>query len=55
MVEAALAAALEQAAAAGKWSTVEVLAAELKARRLARSAPEVVSLDTERAKRTRRR
>jgi len=43
-VEAALADALRRAAEAGQWSTVEVLAKELEARReaQARKAPAVV-------------
>ena len=52
-VDAALAAALEGAAAAGAWDTVQVLARELQARREARAA--VVSLDAERARRERPR
>ena len=36
MVEAALATALDRASAAGEWSTVATLAAELAARRTAR-------------------
>lgn len=49
VVEAALAGALERAAAAGQWSTVEVLSRELTARREARAG--VVSIQAERAKR----
>ena len=48
-VELALATALEQAAQAQQWQTVEVLSRELTARREARAA--VVSLDAERARR----
>jgi hypothetical protein len=50
-VEAALSDALKLAAQAGQWTTVEVLSRELSARRLARTAPEVPSIDAERAKR----
>jgi hypothetical protein len=50
-VEAALADALKLAADAGRWSTVEALSRELGARRHARTAPEVPTLDGERAKR----
>ena len=39
-VEAALADALQRAAVAGQWSTVEVLSRELEARRVAREARE---------------
>jgi hypothetical protein len=38
VVESALATALERAAAAGQWGTVEVLARELAARRASREA-----------------
>jgi hypothetical protein len=38
VVDAALAAALERASAAGEWSTVATLAGELAARRAAREA-----------------
>jgi hypothetical protein len=48
-VEIALATALERASAAGQWTSVELLARELEARRRARGA--VVDLDAERAKR----
>ncbi|MGE5784259.1 MAG: hypothetical protein ACM3ZE_06695 [Myxococcales bacterium] len=48
-VEVALAAALTGATAAGEWSTVARIAAELEARRLARSA--VVDLNAERKRR----
>jgi hypothetical protein len=51
-VEAALAEALTRASAAGQWTTVELLARELEARRKARGA--VVDLEAERAKRGRR-
>jgi len=54
-VERALADALTLAAQAGRFDTVEVLSRELAARRLARTAPAVASLDTERAKRERKR
>jgi hypothetical protein len=50
-VELALATALERASAAGQWTTVEVLAREIEARRKARTG--VVVLDTERRKRDR--
>ena len=49
VVEAALAQALVQAAAAGQWDTVSVLARELEARRRSRSC--AVDLASERAKR----
>jgi hypothetical protein len=39
VIDAALAAALERAAAAGQWSTVATLAGELAARRTARAKP----------------
>jgi hypothetical protein len=48
-VEAALAKALEQAAAAGRFDVVAALAAELQARRLARGG--VVTLDAKRRQR----
>jgi hypothetical protein len=50
-VEAALAKALEQAAAAGRFDVVALLAGELQARRLARS--DVVALDAKRRQRGR--
>jgi hypothetical protein len=50
-VEAALATALERASAAADWQTVRALAAELEARRKARSAPGIVDLEAERVKR----
>jgi hypothetical protein len=50
-VETALAEAVALAARAGQWSTVEILSRELGARRLARSAPDVLNLDAERARR----
>lgn len=50
-IERALADALTRASAAGEWSTVAQLARELEARRVARSAPEVVSIAAARAKR----
>jgi hypothetical protein len=53
-VEAALSDALKLAASAGQWTTVEVLSRELAARRLARTAPEVATLEGERARRERR-
>ena len=43
--------ALELAALAGEWGVVTVLARELEARRRERIAPEVTSLDDERARR----
>jgi hypothetical protein len=49
-VEAALAVALEGAARAAQWTTVEILTRELEARRRARAG--VVDLAQERAKRT---
>jgi len=52
VVEAALAGALSQAAAAGQWEVVARLAGELDARRRARS--ETVDLQAERAKRGQR-
>ena len=51
VVEVALADALTRAAAAGQWTTVEVLSRELTARREARAA--VVDLGVTRAKRER--
>lgn len=51
VVEAALAGALERAAAAGQWTVVEVLARELEARR--RAWDGVVDLDAARARRRR--
>jgi len=53
VVEAALASALERAAVAGEWATVQALARELEARRTARQASGVVSLDAAREKRNR--
>jgi hypothetical protein len=53
-VEAALSEALKLAASAGQWTTVELLSRELAARRLARTAPEVATLEGERARRERR-
>jgi hypothetical protein len=50
-VEVALSNALALAADAGQWATVETLSRELGARRLARSAPTVPTLEVERAKR----
>jgi hypothetical protein len=52
-VEAALSDALALAAKAGQWTTVELLSRELSARRLARTAPEVTTLEgrRDRAKR----
>ena len=50
-VEAAFSDALRLAAAAGQWTTVEVLSRELAARRHARTAPEVPTLHGARAKR----
>jgi integrase len=47
-VEAALAGALERAAIAGEWATVQALARELEARRVARSSSNVVPLDPRR-------
>jgi integrase len=52
-VEVALAAALELAAKATQWEVVTTLGRELSARRLARSAPKVASLETERTRRER--
>ena len=48
-VEAALASALERAAAAGQWATVEALARELEARRRARGG--VLDLEAARSRR----
>jgi hypothetical protein len=48
-VEAALAAGIERACAAGEWAAVQTLVQELEVRRKARSS--VVSLDTERRRR----
>jgi hypothetical protein len=48
-VEAALAKALEQAAAAGRFDIVALLAGELQARRLARAG--VVALNAKRSQR----
>jgi hypothetical protein len=48
-VELALATALERASVAGQWTSVELLARELEARRRARGA--VVDLDAERSRR----
>ncbi len=50
-VEIALANAVTGATAAGQWEVVAQLARELEARRLARQAPEVVSIELARAKR----
>jgi hypothetical protein len=50
-VEVALADALTKAAAAGQWTTVEVLSRELEARRKARA--NVVELDAARRRRER--
>lgn len=50
-VEAALADALRGATAAARWDVVAQLAGELQARRQARQAPEVVSLELARQKR----
>ncbi len=50
-VELALAVALRGATEAGRWEVVSQLAAELRARREARQAPEVVSIAAARAKR----
>lgn len=52
-VEGALADALVRASEAGAWEVVAQLARELEARRKAREAPEVVSLDAERKRRER--
>ena len=52
-VERALADALRLASQAGQWTTVEVLSRELSARRLARTAPSVPTIEGERAKRGR--
>jgi hypothetical protein len=52
-VEQALADALTLAAQAGRFDTVEVLSRDLTVRRLARVAPDVPSLEAERAKRSR--
>jgi len=53
-VERALAEALTLAAQAGRFETVEVLSRELAARRLARTAPTVTTLEAERARREKR-
>ncbi len=53
-VERALADALTLAAQAGRFDTVEVLSRELAARRLARTAPAVPTLEAERARREKR-
>ena len=50
VVEAALAAALQGATAAGEWTTVAQLARELQARRESRNASNVVRLDAHRAR-----
>jgi hypothetical protein len=50
-VELALATALERASAAGQWTSVEVLAREIEARRKSRTG--VVILEAERRKRDR--
>ncbi len=50
-IDAALTEALKGASAAGQWQVVSQLAAELEARRVAKQAPEVVSLAAARAKR----
>jgi hypothetical protein len=50
-VEESLGVALRLAAEAQQWAVVEVLSRELGERRRARTAPEVASLDAERAKR----
>jgi hypothetical protein len=50
-VDLALAAALEAATKAQRWDVVLAVAAELRERRLERSAPDVPSLDAARAKR----
>jgi hypothetical protein len=50
-VEAALARAITLASEAGQWDTVATLSRELSARRLARSAPDVASIETAREKR----
>jgi hypothetical protein len=50
-IEAALGDALTKASAAGQWTVVATLAAELEARRKARAG--VVELDAERRKRER--
>jgi hypothetical protein len=47
-IEVALAHALTAASHAGQWDIVALLARELAARRLERSAPNVVDLDTRR-------
>jgi hypothetical protein len=46
VVDAALAAALDRAAAAGQWSTVAVLAGELAARRSGRETPSAATTAT---------
>jgi hypothetical protein len=51
VIERALADALTRASVAGEWMVVAQLARELEARRLARTAPEVVDLAKARAKR----
>jgi hypothetical protein len=53
-VEEALGIALKLAAEAGQWSAVETLSRELGERRRTRTAPAVASLDSERAKRSRK-
>lgn len=50
-VEAALGVALELAARAGRFDVVQILAGELHARRLERTAPAVADLDAARARR----
>ena len=52
-VEEALSVALKLAAEARQWGAVETLSRELGERRRARTAPDVASLDSERAKRSR--
>ena len=54
-VEEALGVALKLAAEAGQWTAVEVLSRELAARRLARTAPDVASLEAERVRRDAKR
>jgi hypothetical protein len=50
-VESALAESLRLATEAGRWDVVTLLAGELSARRLARTAPAVASVEVERARR----
>jgi hypothetical protein len=50
-VELALADAVTKAASGGRWEVLPVLVKELEARRQARTAPEIISLDAARRQR----